>query len=258
MRAAGRQLPPRPPYIYINLLVHIALHWWFSDIHNSFRSCSLWQSWRCSAIPFPFSSPFSSPSPSFPVSPHLTSSTPPHYGRPPCSCIQEGLFVPPFWLLVLCLSPHCFDESMATETVSFNQSFAHDGYCSRGTHVVWCMCTKSILPGFPISTSQSNSDLQVSLCSPSLLRFHSSRYTENQVTPFNFTTPDHETIYAWHVLPIGLYAKHESELLQQPSGHAEDITRMKAFELLRQDPEARLVINCECFFNVSRTVPNAT
>jgi len=68
-------------------------------------------------------------------------------------------------------------------------------------------------------------------------------FAKNQVTPFNITTPDHETIYAWHVLPIGLYARHESELLQQPSGHAEDVTRMKAFELLRQDPEARLVIN---------------
>ncbi|KAF4631840.1 hypothetical protein G7Y89_g6291 [Cudoniella acicularis] len=67
--------------------------------------------------------------------------------------------------------------------------------------------------------------------------------SENQVTPFNFTTPDHETIYAWHVLPLGLYAKHESEILKQPSGCAEDMTQTTAFRLLRDDPEALLIIN---------------
>lgn len=67
---------------------------------------------------------------------------------------------------------------------------------------------------------------------------------ENQVTPFNFTTPDHELIHAWHVLPLGLYAKHEAELLVRPSGIAEDITTTKAFRLLRDDPDARLIINC--------------
>ncbi|RDL31158.1 Glycylpeptide N-tetradecanoyltransferase [Venustampulla echinocandica] len=66
---------------------------------------------------------------------------------------------------------------------------------------------------------------------------------ENQITPFNFTTPDHETIYAWHVMPLGLYAKHEAEILRQPSGCAEDITQTKAFRLLQDDPESRLVIN---------------
>ena len=68
---------------------------------------------------------------------------------------------------------------------------------------------------------------------------------ENQVTPFNFTTPDHELIYAWHVMPLGLYAKHELEILEQPSGCVEDITKTLALKLLRDDPEARLIINCE-------------
>ncbi|RFU32564.1 hypothetical protein B7463_g3782, partial [Scytalidium lignicola] len=67
-------------------------------------------------------------------------------------------------------------------------------------------------------------------------------FVKNQVTPFNFTTPDQETIYAWHILPLGLYAEHESELLQQPSGCAEDITKTRAFELLKTDPESRLII----------------
>jgi hypothetical protein len=46
-------------------------------------------------------------------------------------------------------------------------------------------------------------------------------------------------------MPLGLYAKHESEILQQPSGCAEDITKTKAFRLLRDDPESRLIINCK-------------
>lgn len=47
-------------------------------------------------------------------------------------------------------------------------------------------------------------------------------------------------------MPMGLYAKHESEILKQPSGCAEDITKTKAFKLLRDDPDSRLIINCEC------------
>ncbi|PBP16793.1 Glycylpeptide N-tetradecanoyltransferase [Diplocarpon rosae] len=70
-------------------------------------------------------------------------------------------------------------------------------------------------------------------------------FAKNQITPFNFSTPDGETIYAWHVMPLGLYAKHEYEILQQPSGCAEDITNTKAFQLLKNDPDARLIINCK-------------
>ncbi|CAG8960407.1 hypothetical protein HYFRA_00008125 [Hymenoscyphus fraxineus] len=66
-------------------------------------------------------------------------------------------------------------------------------------------------------------------------------FAKNQITPFNFTTPDNEVLYAWHVMPLGLYAKHEAAILSQPSG--EDITRTKAFQLLRDDPDSRLIIN---------------
>jgi len=69
--------------------------------------------------------------------------------------------------------------------------------------------------------------------------------TENQITPFNLTTPDNEVLYAWHVLPLGLYAKNEPTLLREPSGCAVDITKTAAFALLRDDPEARLIISCE-------------
>ncbi|KAH8669625.1 Alpha/Beta hydrolase protein [Tricladium varicosporioides] len=68
-------------------------------------------------------------------------------------------------------------------------------------------------------------------------------FAKNQITPFNFTTPDRETIYAWHVMPLGLYAKHESEILKQPSGCAEDISRMTTFRLLRDTPNSLLIIN---------------
>jgi hypothetical protein len=101
-----------------------------------------------------------------------------------------------------------------------------------------------------ISTSQSSLVLQVSILLNTSPEFSSHGRTENQVTPFNFTTPDHEVIYAWHVMPLGLYAKHELEILQQPSGCAEDITKTKAFQLLRDDPDSRLVINCRSPFQI--------
>src|ERR1700678_2066874 len=96
------------------------------------------------------------------------------------------------------------------------------------------------------SISLSNSDLQVSLFE-SMPQQSLIWHPENQITPFNFTTPDNETIYAWHVMPLGLYAKHESKILQQPPGCAEDITKTKAFQLLKDDPDSRLIINCEYF-----------
>jgi len=68
-------------------------------------------------------------------------------------------------------------------------------------------------------------------------------FAKNQVTPFNFTTPDNERLYTWHVMPLGLYAKHEAEILQQAPGCAEDVTKTTAFQLLRDDPDSKLIIN---------------
>lgn len=65
------------------------------------------------------------------------------------------------------------------------------------------------------------------------------------MTPFNITTPDGETLYSWHILPLGVYAKHEAEILAQPDGPPGDFTRTLASKLLTQDPEARVVINCK-------------
>jgi hypothetical protein len=54
-------------------------------------------------------------------------------------------------------------------------------------------------------------------------------------------------------MPLGLYAKHEVEIIKQPSGLAEDITKTKAFELLTTDPKARLIISCECSQYIPRS-----
>ncbi|ESZ97234.1 hypothetical protein SBOR_2357 [Sclerotinia borealis F-4128] len=74
-------------------------------------------------------------------------------------------------------------------------------------------------------------------------KFGFASHVENQVSPFNFSTPDGETLYAWHVMPLGLYVKHESEILKQPSGFVDDISLTRGFELLRDDSDARLIIN---------------
>lgn len=68
-------------------------------------------------------------------------------------------------------------------------------------------------------------------------------FSRNQVTPFNLRTPDGETLHAWHVLPLGLYQRHEERLVREPaSALAPDITQRLGFQLLRDDPEALLVL----------------
>lgn len=68
---------------------------------------------------------------------------------------------------------------------------------------------------------------------------------ETQVQPFNLRTPDNETLYGWHLLPLHLCHEHDEELTaNEPSGPAEDYTQTTAFKLLANDPKARVVINC--------------
>lgn len=68
-------------------------------------------------------------------------------------------------------------------------------------------------------------------------------FAKNQVTPFFIGTPDGERIFAWHVLPLGLYKAHREELVQQPDGVWEDATRARGVQLMMEDPEARLVVH---------------
>lgn len=67
-------------------------------------------------------------------------------------------------------------------------------------------------------------------------------FLHNQVTSFSISTADGETLHAWHILPLGLYHHHQDELLAEPSGRTRDTTSRVALQLLRDDPEARLVI----------------
>ena len=68
-------------------------------------------------------------------------------------------------------------------------------------------------------------------------------FLRNQVTPFSIRSSFGGTLYAWHILPIELYRQHESALIAEPSGFVSDIMSRVAFKLLREDPDARLIIH---------------
>jgi abhydrolase domain-containing protein 12 len=68
-------------------------------------------------------------------------------------------------------------------------------------------------------------------------------FLKNQVTPFSIPTPDGEHLYAWHILPIELYRKHELALTAESTGFVPDIKSRHAFHLLRDDPDARLILH---------------
>ena len=68
-------------------------------------------------------------------------------------------------------------------------------------------------------------------------------FLRSQTTPFSIKSSTPVTLYTWHILPIELYRQHEPALLAEPSGFASDITSRFAFKLLRDDPDARLIIH---------------
>jgi abhydrolase domain-containing protein 12 len=68
-------------------------------------------------------------------------------------------------------------------------------------------------------------------------------FLRNQVSPFFIKTSDDELLYAWHILPVELYRQHEGLLVDEPGGFVSDITSRLAFQLLQEDPGARLVIH---------------
>lgn len=68
-------------------------------------------------------------------------------------------------------------------------------------------------------------------------------FLKNQATPFSINTSDGECLYAWHILPVELYRKHELPLVAEPAGFVSDITSRLAFQLLRDDPDARLILH---------------
>lgn len=68
-------------------------------------------------------------------------------------------------------------------------------------------------------------------------------FLRNQATPFSIQSSIDGTLFAWHILPIESYREHEISLVAEPSGFASDITSRLAFKLLRDDPDARLIIH---------------
>ncbi|GAB1726036.1 hypothetical protein NU195Hw_g5467t1 [Hortaea werneckii] len=73
-------------------------------------------------------------------------------------------------------------------------------------------------------------------------------FSKNQVTPFSLPTPDGETLYAWHILPLDLYTRNEKSIqdeVRRRDAPVDDFTKTKPFHLLTtNDPQpARVIIN---------------
>ncbi|GAB7326135.1 hypothetical protein MBLNU13_g10145t1 [Cladosporium sp. NU13] len=71
-------------------------------------------------------------------------------------------------------------------------------------------------------------------------------FAKGQVTPFTIKTPDCQTLYAWHVLPVDTYIRNAESLsaIERPQGPVEDFTKTLPFELLSStSTPARVVIN---------------
>ncbi|KAL8917196.1 MAG: hypothetical protein Q9208_008098 [Pyrenodesmia sp. 3 TL-2023] len=68
-------------------------------------------------------------------------------------------------------------------------------------------------------------------------------FLRNQATPFQIRSSDGGLLYAWHIIPTELYRRHESELLDESAGLVSDVSSRITFKLLRDDPEARLIIH---------------
>ena len=68
-------------------------------------------------------------------------------------------------------------------------------------------------------------------------------FLRNQATPFSIESSNGGTLYAWHILPVELYRQHETALIAESSGFVFDITSRFAFKLLRDDPDARLILH---------------
>ncbi|KAM0714043.1 hypothetical protein Q7P37_011007 [Cladosporium fusiforme] len=68
-------------------------------------------------------------------------------------------------------------------------------------------------------------------------------FLRGQVTPFIIPSADNTPLHSWHILPIGLYRKHMTKLILEPSGVAQHYPHNLGFSLLHEDPEALLAIH---------------
>ncbi|KAI0108971.1 Glycylpeptide N-tetradecanoyltransferase [Nemania sp. FL0031] len=74
-------------------------------------------------------------------------------------------------------------------------------------------------------------------------------FARNQVTPFTLPSGN-ESLYAWHILPLKYFLKHEDTLHSQPSGYSDNITTTESFKILKDDPDAQLIISYTSSFYV--------
>lgn len=68
-------------------------------------------------------------------------------------------------------------------------------------------------------------------------------FLHNQVTPFFISTSKGQALYTWHILPLGLYFKMEQALLEEGPGLVSDFTNQLAYNFLKYDPKARIVLH---------------
>lgn len=68
-------------------------------------------------------------------------------------------------------------------------------------------------------------------------------FLRNQVIPYSIRPSSGGTLYAWHILPVELYRQHESALIAETPGFVVDVTSRLGFKLLRDDPDARLILH---------------
>jgi abhydrolase domain-containing protein 12 len=70
-------------------------------------------------------------------------------------------------------------------------------------------------------------------------------FQHNQAIPFRIATGDGVKLHAWHVLPLGVYRRNLERLVgqgRQADLSDTDFAETLNFRLLRDDPEARLII----------------
>ena len=140
---------------------------------------------------------------------------------------------------------------MDSETVSL-RSFEQDLRFSNQLTVPFTSIGSPVAGGW-ISTLHRNSASRVP---PSLDFPHEwtliltlEHAKDHQVTPFEIRTPDGETLYCWHIMPLQLYSKHEQDIKARSSVQTTDFTKTVAYDLLEADSEARIVVNCTLFSN---------
>lgn len=76
--------------------------------------------------------------------------------------------------------------------------------------------------------------------------------SEGQVTPFNLTTSDDETLFCWHVLPLDVYLENENEIVQKATGLVGDLKETVGYKLLKKDAKSKVVVN---FHGVRNSLP---